>query len=241
MRIKCISSDRSMILHVLEREVGKRAEYCGSPLFSYRVGEIVFLRSGWIEQTGDSGLAKGVFDVLGSLGLCEYPSQDIPLQERDIGYPMEGHNACSLLNLLRMIHARQRLLNRALNVCGSFFVGKKLMSDVDAHPPETVAEFLQQLYGREEEYRGIQFSLSNMVFTGFRKGREEECEIFRQLTDRMVEAARTRSWIKAYTHDSRNRKYIFRTWLNSIGMTGPEYEEARRVMLSRLPGHSDRK
>ena len=45
MRIKCISSDRAMILHVLEREINETAEYSGSPLFSYKVGEFAFLRN----------------------------------------------------------------------------------------------------------------------------------------------------------------------------------------------------
>ena len=39
----------------------------------------------------------------------------------------------------------------------------------------------------------------------------------------------------------RNKKYAFRTWLNSIGMKGQDYEQARRIMLSRLPGRSDRR
>ena len=85
------------------------------------------------------------------------------------------------------------------------------------------------------------FFRTHVILTGFRKGKSEEKQIHRQLADLMVNAARSRAWTKTFTPKVRNRKYVFRTWLNSIGMTAPEYEYARSILLSRLPGRSDRR
>ena len=115
------------------------------------------------------------------------------------------------------------------------------MSQVEKHPPETVDEFLQVLYGLDESYRGVSFSRSHVILTGFRKGKPEEKQIHKQLADLMVHASRSRTWTKTFTPNVRNKKYAFRTWLNSIGMTGSEYELARSILLSRLPGRSDRR
>ena len=54
-------------------------------------------------------------------------------------------------------------------------------------------------------------------------------------------AAVTRHWIKPYTVNSRNKKYAMRTWMNSIGMTGDEFAEARNCLLDPLPRRTDRK
>ena len=50
-----------------------------------------------------------------------------------------------------------------------------------------------------------------------------------------------RHWIKPYTVNSRNKKYAMRTWMNSIGMTGDEFAEARNCLLDPLPRRTDRK
>ena len=54
----------------------------------------------------------------------------------------------------------------------------------------------------------------------------------------MVAAAISQNRVKPFTRNIRNKKYMFRFWINAIGMRGPEYEEARRVMLARLPGRT---
>ena len=238
MEAKCTSGNHGMILYVLQREVQERITYCGAPHFSYRIGAYTLLRDGRIVAPADEA---GVFPTLAAMGLCDYPYDPAPPDAGDIAYPMEGHSGTSLLNLLSIFSARQQLINRALDARGAFYVAPRLMEDLLAHPPVTVADFLQALYGREEEYCGITFSAAYIALPGFRSGRPGERPIHQQLADRILETAQTQRWVKAFTPNVRNKKYAFRTWLNAIGMTGPEYEAARLTMLARLPGRSDQR
>ena len=88
-------------------------------------------------------------------------------------------------------------------------------------------------------YNGYQFFIYTL--TGFSLCPPEEVQIHRQLAERINHISASSHWIKPYTRNVRNKKYAFRTWLNEIGMIGPEYEEARTVMLGRLYGQSDRR
>ena len=54
------------------------------------------------------------------LGLCDYPFSEQEPDENDVAYPIGDYAGTDLMNLLRMISARQLLLNRALDVRGAF-------------------------------------------------------------------------------------------------------------------------
>lgn len=238
MEVTCTSSNRDMILRVLARETCAEAEYRGAPSFTVSVGGYSLLRDGRITADADP---RGVFPTLALLGLCDFPWEPDPPQPGLIAYPMACHSGRTLLNLLSILSARQRLLNQALAARDAFCIAPELMDCLLAHPPVTRAEFLQALYGRQGDYQGVSFSRAYVVLSGFQKGKPGEASIHRQLADRIMDAALSQAWVKPFTRNVRNKKYAFRTWLNAIGMTGPEYGEARRVLLGRLPGKTDRR
>ena len=184
---------------------------------------------------------RRVLELLAGLGLCDYKYRIDPPDQRDISYTMEGHSGTSLMNLISIMSARQNLINSALDARGAFCIAPELVNDLLAHPPETSLDFLQALYGRTDDHKGLEFTGSHIVFTGFRKCRSEESDIHRQLADLIIKAALGQNRVKPFTRNVRNRKYAFRMWLYSIGMSGPDHEEARRVMLSRLYGRADRR
>ena len=238
MRVQCLSDNRDLILRVLRQETGAERAYCSPPRFSVRVGGYTLGRDGWIETDDPDPRALA---VLASMGLCDFSEAPAAPIEQSFAYPMDNQSGTSLLNLLSILSARQHLLNRALDARGAFLVARPLMNDLLDHPPETVPEFLQSLYGRDREYRGVDFSLGFVSLSGFCRGHREEEAVHRQLADRIMNDALTKRWAKAFTPRVKNQKYAFRIWLNSIGMVGPDYGEARRVMLGRLPGRTDRR
>ena len=179
--------------------------------------------------------------TLSKLGLCDYPYETDAPEAGSIAYTTESHSGTSLMNLFCILSSRYRLLNQALNAKNAFYVDPELMNALLAHPPVTLTDFLQALYGKGALYRGIQIDASYIVFSGFQKCPPEEIGIHQILADRLIDFSLTHSWAKPFTKNVRNRKYAFRTWLNELGFIGPEYEELRHTLLSRLPGRSDQK
>ena len=238
MHTYCTSADREMILRVLERELGARARVSPAPEFMTTVGGVTLRRDGRITAGEEARLA---LEWLSELGLCDYPCPAELPGDGSVAWPMEQHTGTSLLNLFCMLSARQRLINAALAARGAFRVEPGLMADLLAHPPGAREELLRMLYGREAEYAGLTLRRGWVIFDGFGRCPAGERAIHRQLAGRMVAVALRRRRVKAFTPNARNRKYALRTWLNAIGMIGPEDEAARRTMLSRVRGRSDQR
>lgn len=238
MKVKCISDKRDMILYVLESELGEKRIYHPLPDFSYSVGSYCVDRDGYIKTPSDE---MGVFPVLASLGLCDGDYTEQPPESSTIYYYYDNSRVQTLINIFSIISARQLLINKVLVARGVFFISKQLMQSILAHPPLDISEFLQMLYRRDEEYRGVRISNTYVSFPGFLKAPAEDAYIHRQLADCIMNIAKDKLWIKPFTKRSRNQKYVMRTWLNSIGMIGPTYDYSRKTMLSRLDGYSDQK
>ena len=43
--------------------------------------------------------------------------------------------------------------------------------------------------------------------------------------------------IQAKAVNEENEKYALRIWLTRLGMNGPEYKEARKILMANLSGH----
>ena len=249
MQAKCISLDRDLIIRIIENETGAISGNCFSPEFTCVIGAFTLTRSGFL-QTADG--IPHVFAILSELGLCEtidrgnqlsgsseFPESSETIEPvsksrpaaSDFIYSIKDHTGNTLVNILNTISARHILLNRALSSPGAFHADKCLIRDCLHHPPVSSWEFLQLLYHFPGAYRRVAFSPEDIRFTGFLKSRTVPLHVRRQLADHLMYAAVTRQWIKPYTVNSRNKKYAMRTWLNSIGMTGDEFAEARKWLL----------
>lgn len=238
MKVKCVSDRRDMLLYVLESELGEKRIYHPLPDFSYSVGDYNVDRRGYISVPSDE---LDLFSALARLGLCEGDYIEQAPDDSNIYYYYDNSRVQTLINLFSIISARYLLINKALAAQGAFFISKQLMQSILAHPPLTTHEFLQMIYRRDDDYRGIMVSNSYVSFPGFSKAPLEDAYIHRQLADCIMNVAKDKLWVKPFTKRSRNRKYVMRTWLNSIGMVGPCYDYARKTMLSRLNGYSDQK
>lgn len=257
MNVRITSDDRELILRIMREELGDEYTCSGIPDFACTVNGFTLLRSGYLEFDDGDPRAASLIDQLIRLCLCEEmvprdprnasagsepapDSSDIQIPS-DFCYSLKTFDHVSLLNLFCILSARQKLINQAIGARNAFRISHDLMESLLSHPPADITGFTRALYGRDDEYDGIRISGDCVGLTGFRKGRSEETHIHAQLAALIVKYAISKQWIKPFTPNVRNRKYAFRTWLNSIGMKGPAYEEARRVLLDRLPGRSDQR
>ncbi len=155
-------------------------------------------------------------------------------------YPVSCHSGKTLLNLVGMLSARQKLINQAIGAKG-FLLDSGLVRSLYDHPPVTLHDFLLAVLWKEELLKGLILNERHIVLDGFDRGKATDVRIKKQLADALIASALRLSRVKPFTRDVRNRKYAMRTWMNEIGMTGPEYEEARSVLLGRLYGRSDQR
>lgn len=235
MEAKCTSSNREMILYVLQKETGAQVRYGFSPTFVCTVGTFTLTRDGKISsQTRE----PRIFSILASLGLCDFPYTPAPPVQGDFFYSMEPHSGTTLTNLLCMVSARQYLISAAIGCPGAFSVDSSLILRLQNHPPVTRAEFLQALYGSRQLCRGIRFDPSYIRLTGFKRSKTVEAPLCRQLADQMIQIALTKNWIKPFTTNIHNKKYAMHTLLNAIGMRGEAYAEARLAFTRSLSGNT---
>lgn len=244
MVTRCISSRRDLIIKILQEKTGEMAIFHPSPGFTVSVGSFSLYRDGRLMGPDSQ---NEIFQILSRLELCKDPY--LPEEEESheawelppFAYPMSRHDGRSLLNLFGILSYGQLLLNQALDSKGAFFVAPSLTESLYAHPPKERIDFLRAIYGREEEYRGIIFHKDYFAFSGFGKCPVKEAAIHNLLGDLLTETAVSRNWVKPKRSNVRNRKYAFRSFLIRIGMTGPQYEEMRQIMLSRLYGKSNQR
>ena len=86
--------------------------------------------------------------------------------------------------------------------------------------------------GGEAAMRGLRVAGEHLVFTGFPPN-----EAYQMLANCMVQKASRIRYAKAKSAPVVNEKYTFRVWLNSLGMIGEEFKDARRVLLRNFNGN----
>ena len=149
-----------------------------------------------------------------------------------ISFPMIGHTAKSLRNLVTMVYCRGKLLSKSTG--GEFSCTDELVERL--RECEDIEEIITV---SKEGLTGVKFTEDEIAFTGFPPTQDPELlSVFTQLSERINEKAKERDHVIARRLDETNERYIFRCWLIAIGMKGPEFKAARKLLLSPLHGHS---
>ena len=161
--------------------------------------------------------------------------------DAQISFPLAGHTASSLINLICMVHTRGPLLSKATR--GTFHVDKDLVDDIlDGHTfidPAGLIRYVQEWDGSEEAVKGISFDEEKVIFDGFTEVKDaEHLQTFMKLAAAMNRMAQTQKRVQAKETDDSNEKYALRVWLVRLGMNGSDYKEDRRILMEHLSGHT---
>ena len=154
-----------------------------------------------------------------------------------IGFPMSGHKPSSLVNLIRMVCAKEQLIDKATGGC--FHVDRALAEELKKQTfmsTEAVLAFIDGWEG--EPLKGIILSDERVIFTGFPDGDEAHISAFTALAKAMSKTAMTQKRVQVREMDEPNEKFAFRTWMVKLGMEGPSLKQERRILLENLEGHS---
>lgn len=235
-RIKSLQPDRQLLVDQLAKELNSPAIYSGAPSFTYKVKNYTVLRDGTLELP-KRRVNKRLLRSLANSGLID----SIDLYEADgISFSTDGFTGRTLATLIFMLASKADLINKSIAIPNAFHIDANLVRDVKKENPDTVADFMRILCknGGFKAMRGLYLSNGRIYFVGFDPQADKDEQIAHQtLAEMIVHYAMTKKWAKPNTINVTNEKYSFRTWLNSIGMIGEEYNDVRRILLQRLEGN----
>lgn len=230
LKIRGLLTDRQPLVAALERETGQTAAYSGMPTFRYQVGPYTILRDGSMEVP-EAKASTAILRRLAEQGLIERQAE----APAGIAFDASGFDGRIMNNIVNALAAKEVLINRAIAVPNAFHMKVDLVKELKAVSPTTMSEFMAVLNrcGGDSAIKGLWLSADQLVFTGF-----PETQACRTLAERIIHSAVSNRWIKARAPKVTNDKYSFRVWLNSLGMTGPDYADTRAELLKNLSGDS---
>ena len=155
----------------------------------------------------------------------------------EIAFPLEGHTAASLKNLVNTIYSRGRLMSKATG--GDFRVSDKLVEELKEYG-STVEEVLRIIRSAgEDSMNGLAFEEDKVVFTGFPATEDAlKTRAYILLAAAINKSSLEQKRIQAKKVDESNEKFAFRVWLVRLGLNGAETKAERKTFYANLTGHT---
>lgn len=259
MRVETHCQNRKLLAQAISEWVHDPVHYDGAPTMAYSVGPfkverdafitcddpdawatlMPFLQNhGWlpIEETAAVQEETLVEEIVTE----ETTAEDIRLHSVTI--PLTDFTAQSAANLLRMVYARQDLLN-AMTKGDTICVDEEVMNLLRDAPPTNMEEF-QSLVDSETAIgmlRGIGIADGKLTMEfPFDAERPTDWQHYAKLmftlADRVKGAHRVST--KRITPADTEMKYFCNSLLNQLGFGGAEHKELRRVLLGHLHGYA---
>jgi len=212
--------DRKELVKILSQHLGLKAKYLGVPSFAYEIGEFTITREGTIiNKAGEEMKLDEILNL----------TSETDFDQIEIAFPLEGHDARSIRNLLNMVYSKESLIKKVYELEDNI-VDKELIDDIAGL--KNLAELLALI--NENNCKGISFEDNKITFK-FVKG---DILISSEFLSLLIKKAKELKYASSKQVETDNDKYSFRTWLIRLGMVGPNYKEHRKLLLSNLEGSS---
>lgn len=212
--------DRKELVNALSKHLGLKVKYLGVPSFAYEIGDFTVTREGKIlNKAGDEMTLEQIKET----------SLEDEFTQIEIAFPLEGHDARSIRNLLNMIYSKETLIKKVYALEDTI-VEKEVIDAISSL--EDLDEILKLI--NENNCKGISFEDEKITFK-FIKG---DIKISSEFLSLLIKKAKELKYAISKQVETDNDKYSFRTWLIRLGMVGADYKEHRKFLLSKLEGSS---
>lgn len=226
--------DRKETVKILGEHFGAKPQYMGVPSFAYEIetakGSITIDKEGKIKNA--QGEELRLEELLKSDEELEL-QEEMPKEELQVTFSMNGHTGVTLRNLINMISSKQSLIKKALEL-EKDIVAPEFIEGINSVRIDTIEDFkIAALEIGLEKCPGINFD--------FEKGTLKFNFITSETATLFAESLNESS--KKFKHSSPkerqtdNEKYTFRTWLLRLGFIGSRYKQARKELLKNLGGN----
>ena len=253
MRLQTTPADRKQMVRNISQHLNTPAIYLRTPTYAFQIGSIIVNRDGTIDCDQPEMLEILIPLLLEKGYLAEAPAVEKPLaedpiQENDgesaedaqlnIKLLLGDANVQNLRNLLFMLYSEQRLLNKAVGG-GLLFIHDDAISQIkEAESVSQLRERMDRLVANgavagialEESSITMRFPVSEQ--------HPDDCVLFATLAARIFESCRKASRVHPRTRAlGENEKYQMNSWLNRLGLRGPDFKAMRRRMTAGLTGY----
>jgi len=256
MNIQTICTDRKAMAHALAEHLGCDCAYMSAPTFAYRVGNLRVERDGSI--TGEREDFEAAADWLLENGYIQEPlfAAEVPVEEQPdedskapaeqevthtcVSLPLAEFTHTSLINLMRMLYARQRLICEMTQSDG-LVVEHELIATLQG-PDIDNMEILERVLHESidngftkgitlvDGRLGIDFPFDPEQPTRWR----HYADLLLAIADKAKAATRVNATL--IEPEDSEMKYFCRGFLLQLGMGGAAHKETRSVLLNHLHG-----
>ena len=259
--------NRKEMVRAISELTGTDAVYMFTPTYAFTIGSITVNRDGTI-YCEDETMIEIIKPMLTERGwlepehgseseaeperekesrheppadLEEIPEADegLTVARMDITMPVEGWKVGQLTNLLRMLYAKQDLINRMLDY-NLLYIEESFVTAISEHPPETVFDFEARVSNAiaAECICGLNIADGKVTLsTPFVADELVRQTAYSNLLCGILKAAETASRVSIKRQDDpENEKYHANSWLMRMGFGGPDFKDTRRILMGHLNG-----
>ena len=170
------------------------------------------------------------------------PAEPVQPDSLDISISIGDMTPKAMRGLIRILYARQKLLAAMVRNSG-ICIDEELIDLLDDEKPDTLERIseLVQSEVRVDMIKGIQLTVDSLGITvPGAEHTQDEIVIYARLLDRILERARNAGNVSRKLIDPAEdeMKYYCYSFLNQLGMAGPEHSAHRRLLTGHLKGYA---
>ena len=249
-------TNRKQLATELGQELGLEVKYLGVPTCAYQVGDYTIRKDGTIE-----GDLEAIHDFLIRQGLIQQepdvqtvenepetetatdtsPAFENNVDSIELSIPIPELTPQQLINLIRILYSRQKLLAAMLKYDGiridEEFIG--LLNDEKPNTTERIQELLQSEI-RVGMVSGV--NIADVTFSLTLAGTDHSSDLYAyvRLMAALLSRAKAAGFVSAKRIDPAEgeMKYYVNSFLNQLGFGGPDHKNDRKMLMGHIKGYA---
>ena len=246
------TSDRKALAQALAAELGTEARYLGVPSCAYQIGGYTINRDGSID--GDLEAIRSFLirhdyihpepsqeTIDAGTDTDSAPAFESEADRTELSIPFVGFTAQQLINLIRILYSRQKLL-AAMTKNDGIRIDEELIGLLNDEKPETT-DRIQELMQNEIRVGMVTgVNIANETFTLTLAGTDHSDNLYTyaRLMTALLGRAKTAGFVSAKLIDPAEgeMKYYVNSFLNQLGFGGPDHKSDRHVLMGHIKGYA---
>ena len=236
--------DRKALAVELAAEIGAEVKYLAAPTFAYEVGPYTINKDNSI----DGGDLEAIKDFLIR---HDYIHQEpaVPVEEpvdtiteTDVSIPISDLTPVAVINLLKLIYAKQNLI-AAMTRSDFIFIDEEVIGLLNDEKPDSMKKVMSIMESETKVgmIRGLDLKADRLTFAFPFDGNEPtQWTSFTKLFLALIDRAKTAQHISAKRVEpaESEMKYYCNSLLVQLGFGGVDFKADRAVLLGHLAGYA---